>query len=249
MVATIQFHRPDLPLHHITGAGKKNKDDKITPLNPPYNFYPGIISFHLYFFLYVNGIIVEGVPGIGELMLASFPPKKFFLNFDAKSWYPHTLLTISQHLIPYVRWIGEKYDGIRVCWVKTRKELYHYYFFLYGFHLINEFRFSRTGVSLEFSPSFCTLFPNSDLEGESWFGRGSFPEAQHLFKDSPNTMLFLRCILYFLLYKRSFIVRIVAFDQPDTPQQFEYRYQKILHVINADHPFIESILCILLKSI
>ncbi len=81
IAATIQFHRPDLPIPVIESA---NSHDVI-PLNPPFNFLSGkrqqIES------KYSFEISLEGIPGIGELMLASFPPPNFFNDFEYDSWY------------------------------------------------------------------------------------------------------------------------------------------------------------------
>eukprot|EP00026_Physarum_polycephalum_P002214 Phypoly_transcript_02219.p1 GENE.Phypoly_transcript_02219~~Phypoly_transcript_02219.p1 ORF type:complete len:905 (+),score=113.90 Phypoly_transcript_02219:198-2912(+) len=79
IAATVLFQRPDLVMDfEVTGPLTP------IPLNPHLSLLPSL-----------------GVPGIGELMLASFPSNKLFsssLSF-CNPW-----------------WIGEKYDGVRCCW-------------------------------------------------------------------------------------------------------------------------------------
>ncbi len=99
--ATIQFHRPDLPLP-LTNTKSVND---VIPLNPPFNFFLGKDLF-LEIFLkarlsYINNyIFVDGVFGVGELMLASFPPHNFFnsSDYDHNSWYfsPYSELISTQ---------------------------------------------------------------------------------------------------------------------------------------------------------
>lgn len=126
--------------------------------------------------------------------------------------------------------------------------------------LFDKFRFSRTGVQLKLPHQFCGFFPNIDLDGESWFGRGSHTQSQHFFIESSNVgMIFFR---YYLLssfscravavviasyndsrHRRTlFIGRFIAFDQPDVTSQYKYkeRYQQIFQYVTVDHPFIES---------
>ncbi len=67
----------------------------ITPLNPPHNFFPGILPISLYDRL-IEIIFTVGVPGIGELMLSSFLPPNFYSHFDANSWYQY----ITSHCNP-----------------------------------------------------------------------------------------------------------------------------------------------------
>eukprot|EP00026_Physarum_polycephalum_P001914 Phypoly_transcript_01917.p1 GENE.Phypoly_transcript_01917~~Phypoly_transcript_01917.p1 ORF type:complete len:811 (+),score=69.95 Phypoly_transcript_01917:211-2643(+) len=83
IVATICFQRPDIPRLRANGPP--------ISLNPPRGFLQSL-----------------KIPGVGELMLASFPP----FNFDvsASKW-----------------WLGEKYDGIRYCWHSARRQAYSRY--------------------------------------------------------------------------------------------------------------------------
>lgn len=53
-----------------------------------------------------------GVPDVGEMMAASFPP-------DAR---------FSEELSPTnAWWLGEKYDGIRCCWHSAKARLYPHF--------------------------------------------------------------------------------------------------------------------------
>ncbi len=99
MIATIHFHRPDVPLPVI------GDNTNIIPLNAPYNFFIGTryTPFHsqtlctllcICFLIVVNMLLLEGVPGVGELMLASFPPLNFFHCFAANNWYISLYLVI-----------------------------------------------------------------------------------------------------------------------------------------------------------
>ncbi len=45
-------------------------------------------------------------------------------------------------------------------------------------------RFSRYGTQLQLPPNFYELFPNVNIDGEVWYGRGNFLESQ-LIKLSP----------------------------------------------------------------
>lgn len=49
------------------------------------------------------------IPNVGDLMLASFPPQSLSAGISP--------------LNPW--WMGEKYDGIRVCWNPEYQKLYH----------------------------------------------------------------------------------------------------------------------------
>ncbi len=41
-------------------------------------------------------LFTEGVPGIGELMLALFMPPNFYSHFDANSWYHYIISSQSR---------------------------------------------------------------------------------------------------------------------------------------------------------
>lgn len=81
--STIAFHRPELL--HLKSSGLP------IPLNPPQYFFAGNHSCLLYLF----NVIPEGrIPGIGELMLASFPPLnvEFMASISKKHpWYDYLI--------------------------------------------------------------------------------------------------------------------------------------------------------------
>eukprot|EP00026_Physarum_polycephalum_P001919 Phypoly_transcript_01922.p1 GENE.Phypoly_transcript_01922~~Phypoly_transcript_01922.p1 ORF type:complete len:959 (+),score=104.66 Phypoly_transcript_01922:166-3042(+) len=86
LAATVCFERPDLaPLMRVDPAPP-------IPFNPPF----------------VEQEIEDIVPGVGELMYASFPPA----------------VSLSITLQPREWWIGEKYDGLRACWNPADRSLY-----------------------------------------------------------------------------------------------------------------------------
>eukprot|EP00026_Physarum_polycephalum_P003272 Phypoly_transcript_03282.p1 GENE.Phypoly_transcript_03282~~Phypoly_transcript_03282.p1 ORF type:complete len:817 (+),score=97.02 Phypoly_transcript_03282:362-2452(+) len=83
-MATINFHRPDVFC-----------DREFTteiPLNPPFGLFHEV-----------------GIPGVGDLMLATFPMDTSF-NLSVSLDDPW--------------WVGEKYDGIRCCWNPRRNAVY-----------------------------------------------------------------------------------------------------------------------------
>lgn len=70
--------------------------------------------------------------------------------------------------------MGEKYDGVRFCWVPALSSLYHTTFFDFFFKIFiiyNKlifFRYTRTGGKLEVPESFYNHFPPEFLDGEAW---------------------------------------------------------------------------------
>eukprot|EP00026_Physarum_polycephalum_P003234 Phypoly_transcript_03244.p1 GENE.Phypoly_transcript_03244~~Phypoly_transcript_03244.p1 ORF type:complete len:742 (+),score=88.29 Phypoly_transcript_03244:221-2446(+) len=82
LVATIDFHAPNLLVPKEPGTA--------IHLNPPLGYFEA-----------------SPIPGVGELMAASFPiDPKFNEYISRKTW-----------------WVGEKYDGIRCCWNAFHREL------------------------------------------------------------------------------------------------------------------------------
>ncbi len=67
ITATIQFHRPDIPL-----ATDKIDIKTAIPLNPPHNFFPGILSF-LSIFLYDVLIDIFYSPHLYQALAGVFP--------------------------------------------------------------------------------------------------------------------------------------------------------------------------------
>lgn len=64
LLATIQFHRPDL----LPGLAASSIQ---IPLNPPYDFFDSTYLHSVYYISYF--LATGGIPGVGQLMLASFP--------------------------------------------------------------------------------------------------------------------------------------------------------------------------------
>eukprot|EP00026_Physarum_polycephalum_P000635 Phypoly_transcript_00636.p1 GENE.Phypoly_transcript_00636~~Phypoly_transcript_00636.p1 ORF type:complete len:901 (-),score=99.66 Phypoly_transcript_00636:59-2761(-) len=85
LAQSVMHERPDV-------LGGYNTPSLPIPFNPPSQFFQG-----------------GTVPGIGELMLASFPPSLGFIQ------------TISS---AHPWWLGEKYDGVRFCWNPDDVQLY-----------------------------------------------------------------------------------------------------------------------------
>eukprot|EP00026_Physarum_polycephalum_P001243 Phypoly_transcript_01244.p1 GENE.Phypoly_transcript_01244~~Phypoly_transcript_01244.p1 ORF type:complete len:1086 (+),score=113.52 Phypoly_transcript_01244:74-3331(+) len=151
---------------------------------------------------------LDSVPGVGELMRASHPTSVYFTG------------TISPE---HPWWLGEKYDGIRCCWNPETKQFY-----------------TRTGFELYFPQAITAALcahPNPRiLEGEMWFGRGSFPETQK--------------IVYSELHEISWSsMRYVVFDIPTAGKNslpFEKRFRILIAEINYGHPFeivVSRVLC------
>jgi hypothetical protein len=144
------------------------------------------------------------IPVIGKLMLASFPRNHFHLALSPQN--------------PW--WMGEKYDGIRCCWVYQHKKLY-----------------SRFSADLQIPLSFIASFPPSLLDGELWFGRGMFQDSQRLIWLEAGVVEWLS-------------MRYAVFDDPsnklsDSP--FEERYASLLDAIPSSHTFIIPAMRILCK--
>lgn len=68
-------------------------------------------------------VIAPGIPDIGELMLASFPTSINFIDEMSvrNAWYWCLLIA---GFYPAFRWLGEKYDGVRLCWHPIQQKLY-----------------------------------------------------------------------------------------------------------------------------
>eukprot|EP00026_Physarum_polycephalum_P001930 Phypoly_transcript_01933.p1 GENE.Phypoly_transcript_01933~~Phypoly_transcript_01933.p1 ORF type:complete len:924 (+),score=109.23 Phypoly_transcript_01933:169-2940(+) len=176
LISQIKFQRPDLLTDYPSRAA-------IIPLNCP--------------------LVLTGVPGVGELMLASFTN--------------HFPATISQE---HPWWVGEKYDGTRICWSPQKRTLY-----------------SRYGFQLELPQSLLFCFPRIFLDGEIWFGRGNFQETQRMFASSLAFIEWTPC-------------RAIIFDAPGFRNQhlpFEERYAVVLKSISPTNPFVvvaTRILCV-----
>eukprot|EP00026_Physarum_polycephalum_P003023 Phypoly_transcript_03032.p1 GENE.Phypoly_transcript_03032~~Phypoly_transcript_03032.p1 ORF type:complete len:830 (+),score=97.20 Phypoly_transcript_03032:47-2536(+) len=147
LAATIQFQRPDL----FQTPNAIPQDPII--LNPECEHFEES---------------TRGVPGIGELMIASFPERsntKFKIAVSpSRSW-----------------WMGEKYDGIRFCWHSAESALY-----------------TRSGAELNFPANITRELPREFTEGEVWFGRGTFTHSQTLLNADPHgkTWEYLRFLVF-----------------------------------------------------
>eukprot|EP00026_Physarum_polycephalum_P001164 Phypoly_transcript_01165.p1 GENE.Phypoly_transcript_01165~~Phypoly_transcript_01165.p1 ORF type:complete len:960 (+),score=125.04 Phypoly_transcript_01165:678-3557(+) len=107
--------------------------------------------------------------------------------------------------------LGEKYDGIRCCWHTKNKTLY-----------------GRSGIELMLPSSFADYGISNFVDGEIWFGRGYFQEAQVFAKSSVDNISWP----YF---------RILGFDDPGPSIQmnpFKERYGGLLSATSSEHPFL-----------
>eukprot|EP00026_Physarum_polycephalum_P003063 Phypoly_transcript_03072.p1 GENE.Phypoly_transcript_03072~~Phypoly_transcript_03072.p1 ORF type:complete len:815 (+),score=91.36 Phypoly_transcript_03072:101-2545(+) len=166
--ATIQFHRPDL----VTGFDVH----PTISLIPPQDFFP-----------------LEGIPNVGELMLASFPVDPKFNNPAVDSAW----------------WMGEKYDGIRICWHPSHKLAY-----------------GRSGRQFPLVTPMAASLPTVFIDGELWFGRGQFSLIYALVHGINEEVHWHNA-------------RFAAFDVPLKQfhkKPFEERYAVLLSNIFPDSP-------------
>lgn len=80
----------------------------------------------LFYYCSIIIILLEGnIPGVGELMLASFPADNRFhaTVSPSNAWYRNKISAITMVNV-CARWMGEKYDGVRVCWNPNKHILY-----------------------------------------------------------------------------------------------------------------------------
>eukprot|EP00026_Physarum_polycephalum_P001474 Phypoly_transcript_01476.p1 GENE.Phypoly_transcript_01476~~Phypoly_transcript_01476.p1 ORF type:complete len:889 (+),score=81.31 Phypoly_transcript_01476:156-2669(+) len=108
LIGTINFCKPDA----VPGSAP------LISLNPPLEFFSDNL-----------------IPGVGELMLASFPlHPKFNMGISPENAW----------------WMGEKYDGIRCCWNPQTRKLYT--------------RYGKTvHLPLEFAANFPRVFLDGEL--------------------------------------------------------------------------------------
>eukprot|EP00026_Physarum_polycephalum_P002695 Phypoly_transcript_02703.p1 GENE.Phypoly_transcript_02703~~Phypoly_transcript_02703.p1 ORF type:complete len:811 (+),score=66.41 Phypoly_transcript_02703:184-2616(+) len=139
---------------------------------------------------------VNEIPEVGELMLASFPSTPDF---------HHTVL-------PKTWWLGEKYDGVRYCWVSSRRKIY-----------------SRSGNALQLPVEIQKRLPIGIIEGELWFGRGQYFVTYRLWlRDESESLPWDNA-------------RLIGFDAPAIRFQnmsFEKRYSVLLECVSIDHPIM-----------
>eukprot|EP00026_Physarum_polycephalum_P002361 Phypoly_transcript_02367.p1 GENE.Phypoly_transcript_02367~~Phypoly_transcript_02367.p1 ORF type:complete len:559 (+),score=39.39 Phypoly_transcript_02367:620-2296(+) len=194
LVETIKFFRPDLLQHEE---------------NSPYPFHSsdsGLISFNPSIHFFVG----SSVPGVGELMSASYPA---FLGDSTTNHLPPIDLLDPLNVlgIPVTNpwWLGEKYDGIRACW-----------------NMIAQVLFSRVGYPLRLLPGFTGLFPSQYLDTEIWFGRGFFQDSQQIIGSFQVNWHFLRIVTFDIV------------PPPTHSLPFETRYAVLLHNCEEDHQFV-----------
>jgi hypothetical protein len=179
LVETIKFERPDLV------CDTKGARSVLIPLNPDLSYFNGIHVSNYYY--YSKLLLARNVPDVGELMCASYPQ-----YFDSNSTddplpvpsdpdtfsravlitHPWYLFFVSFYLIMLtiiVRWLGEKYDGIRACWNIVEKVLYSLLHPLCDNTFLILKRFSRAGYPLRLLPSFIGIFPRQFLDSEIWY--------------------------------------------------------------------------------
>jgi uncharacterized protein YqgC (DUF456 family) len=104
------------------------------PSQPPVDFFRGMLIFYKQFWVilcYNVCTVAPVVPGVGELMLASFPT--YSEQIANKSWYIYYEIILSFLRLIYInnRWASEKYDGVRACW--NGSGLYPQFFFVSSF--------------------------------------------------------------------------------------------------------------------
>eukprot|EP00026_Physarum_polycephalum_P002023 Phypoly_transcript_02027.p1 GENE.Phypoly_transcript_02027~~Phypoly_transcript_02027.p1 ORF type:complete len:816 (+),score=61.48 Phypoly_transcript_02027:208-2655(+) len=147
----------------------------------------------------LNSLINSGgvIPSVEPLMLASFPH-----TYDNSNPF---------HVETNTWWIGEKYDGVRVCWVPFQMSSY-----------------SRNGNKIDLLAVVSECLPTGGfVDGEYWFGRGSFSQTGTLVKNTK--------------FAAWHLLRMLAFDDPSRLMRhapFESRYQHLLDTTMASHPVL-----------
>ena len=163
-------------------------------------------------------------------MLASFPSATVSCNVSPDSpWYPlrlplhlplrfPPLFLLHKSVLIKNRWLGEKYDGIRVCWHPDHQKLYHfscylfilsfsYLLLLFFFFVFLFFQFliliiyARTGSELDVYDSVTDWFADDFLDGEVWY----IPPILsftifHFSQLLIFPLIFLLCISPFLIF-------------------------------------------------
>lgn len=193
------MYRPDF-LFHLGGPTSKEPHLPI-PLNPPLHFFEGIsclLVVCLYSILTFICWLAPVVPGIGAVMLSSFPFKLSISHENA--WY-------ASFSIPYFSSV------LILCfeggWEKNMTEFAHagiHNTLDYITHFcrtwrteMTESRYTRFGKELGMPDNYARRMPNSLLDSELWYplphfsltvqslivirlGRGLFNESQSIIK-------------------------------------------------------------------
>ena len=104
--------------------------------------------------------------------------------------------------------MGEKYDGVRLCWNSLRRSAYQYSQLFYSFssffsflffsflffsllffsfllqlNLLNEPRYTRTARLIELPPVVTNELPSIYVDGEFWYARGERRGARRVNKE------------------------------------------------------------------
>lgn len=116
--------------------------------------------------------------------------------------------------------------------------------------VLDSHRYGRSGAIIELPRPFIQALEviKLFLDGEMWFGRGTFQEAQDLINGvvelPDNVWSFLRYPPNNQIIAN--IIRMVAFDDPSPHYcsfKFEKRYRNLVTTITNDHPFLVSSRC------
>eukprot|EP00026_Physarum_polycephalum_P002126 Phypoly_transcript_02130.p1 GENE.Phypoly_transcript_02130~~Phypoly_transcript_02130.p1 ORF type:complete len:911 (+),score=100.93 Phypoly_transcript_02130:69-2801(+) len=132
-----------------------------------------------------------------QLMLVSFPNSSHIIDASKIHHW----------------WMGEKYDGVRCCWLPNAAQLY-----------------SRHGIVIALPGNMFNLFGFISFDGEIWSGRGLFQETSILLQADMERMNWA-------------LFRVIVFDVPlqktgaSLPNHpFEQRYSLLLSSFLTDHP-------------
>lgn len=82
----------------------------------------------------------------------------------------------------HIRWLGEKYDGIRCIWNPQQQKLYLFVFSFFINLFFDAGKYNKTGIELSLPTNLvrqCNI-TNTFLDGEIWSGRGLYIEAQRI---------------------------------------------------------------------
>eukprot|EP00026_Physarum_polycephalum_P002151 Phypoly_transcript_02156.p1 GENE.Phypoly_transcript_02156~~Phypoly_transcript_02156.p1 ORF type:complete len:735 (+),score=101.72 Phypoly_transcript_02156:694-2898(+) len=122
-----------------------------------------------------------------------------------------SFVTNPDEVVPLHKWwMGEKYDGLRCCWVPIKRKLYS--------------RFGNEYILL--SGMYRFISPIS-ADAELWFGRENFSLTHQFVNKSFGLVMWN-------------LLRLIIFDAPSGFLQnrpFEYRYKLLLASLARDSPF------------
>jgi len=136
------------------------------------------------------------IPDVGELMVACF------------------LMDLNSVTILHDWWLGEKFDGVRVCWNPKKRKCY-----------------TRQGRILKPADEICKPLPLCFLDGEFWFGRKNMLLALQLASVHLEDEVVIKWEVF----------RYLAFDSPSPhmfSEYFEQRYANALQHTAVDHSLV-----------